>query len=600
MSLGADDLLQMAWAAIDHGDLFTAYDIAAQPLAAGHPTLPYIKALALARMGDWRGALGVYHAEGLDRRDDIDCLTLKARLLKDRAFDDAAANRAGLLRQARDAYRTAFDRTGGDFAAINAASLSLMAGDIDTAHGLARDLLQRNADAGPADYWQGASMAEALIVLGRFEEGHAALEAAVALPLASAAARNSTYLQLTRLLAAQGKADSDWVGRLLGPIEPEAVAHFCGMMFETGSDAEAPLAEAVTEALRGEKVGKLFGALACGSDIVIAEQALRMGLELHVVLPFDREDFVFQSVAIGGSSWEARFERCLAGATGVHMATTMRFVNDDGQFAFGSRTAMGLARVRARQMHARTVQIAVCNDETRRKGAGTAADIAIWRAAGGRTHIIRAPGVRRPEPAKASALINGRASEKRSLRVLVFADFQGFSRLPEHDIPRFWKTVMAGCAEALAPYGAHILAANTWGDGLHIVFDEVSVAAQALVALWDAMRLLEQAGTGKADRSGMRIAAHFGSVYEMTDPVTGRTNFYGTEVSRAARLEPITPPGSIYITEPMAAAVEMEAGDRFRSRYVGRLSLPKNFGSERIYSLESWGTGAEQRGTGGQ
>ena len=85
----------------------------------------------------------------------------------------------------------------------------------------------------------------------------------------------------------------------------------------------------------------------------------------------------------------------------------------------------------------------------------------------------------------------------------------------------------------------------------------------------------------------MRIAAHFGSVYEMVDPVTDRLNFYGTEVSRAARLESVTPPGKVYITEPMAAAIEMSCADMFCSRYVGRLSLPKNFGTERIYSLEN-------------
>jgi class 3 adenylate cyclase len=72
----------------------------------------------------------------------------------------------------------------------------------------------------------------------------------------------------------------------------------------------------------------------------------------------------------------------------------------------------------------------------------------------------------------------------------------------------------------------------------------------------------------------------------MVDPITGRLNFYGTEVSRAARLEPVTPSGKVYITEPTAAAIEMSCAGQFCSRYVGRLSLPKNFGSERIYSLE--------------
>jgi class 3 adenylate cyclase len=176
--------------------------------------------------------------------------------------------------------------------------------------------------------------------------------------------------------------------------------------------------------------------------------------------------------------------------------------------------------------------------------------------------------------------------ERRALRVLVFADFAGFSRLPEPVIPEFWQTVMAGCARALAPHAGAILSANTWGDGLHLVLDRVEAAAPALLDLREALAGLDLTRFGNAGDTGMRIAAHFGSVYEMVDPVTRRPNFYGTEVSRAARLEPVTPPGQVYVTEPMAAAIEMTCADRFRSRYVGRLELPKNFGTERIYSLE--------------
>jgi adenylate cyclase len=486
-----DDLVRDAWAAIDHGDLFTAYDIAAQPDAAGNPDLSYVKALALARMGDWRGALGVYHGEGLDQRDDVDSLALNARLLKDRAFDGHARDRDALLRQARDAYRTAFDRTGESFAAINAASLSLMAGDAQSAHDLAHALIEGSSNP-RADYWNSATIAEALFVLGQFAEGQAALRTAVSLPGATVAARNSTFLQLKRLFAAHGIRDEGRIADLLRPIMPRRAAHFCGMMFDAGDPAEQRLGEAVAEILRSEDVGMAFGALACGADIVIAEQVLAAGAELHVVLPFDRDDFVRESVAVGGAEWLDRYARCIAEATGVHMATTMRFVGDDEQFAFGSRTAMGMTRVRAAQMHAETVQIAVCNDESRKGVAGTAADIASWREAGGRTRTVPAPGARRPS-LLAKAPQDATTFERRALRVLVFADFQGFSRIPEGEIPRFWQTVMAGCAEALAPHQDAILAANTWGDGLHLVFDKVETAGPALVALREAMQRLEHA-----------------------------------------------------------------------------------------------------------
>jgi class 3 adenylate cyclase len=247
---------------------------------------------------------------------------------------------------------------------------------------------------------------------------------------------------------------------------------------------------------------------------------------------------------------------------------------------------MGMARLRAAQMHAETVQIAVCDDERPSGAAGTAADIAAWRAAGGRTRRLPTMGARRParRPGAAAAPAG---QDRRALRVLVFADFQGFSRLPEPVIPRFWQTIMAGCARALAAHAGAILATNTWGDGLHLVLDRVEAAGPALLELRETLSRLDLAALGAAGDAGMRIAAHFGSVYEMLDPVTGRPNFYGTEVSRAARLEAVTPPGTVYITEPLAAAIAMARAERCGSRYVGRLSLPKDFGTEPIYALEA-------------
>ena len=580
----ASDIIARARAALDRGDPFAAYDIAAEDDGSAGPELAYIRVLTLARLGDWHTALARYDAEGLDRLGDVDSLALKARLLKDKAFDAGVAERKGILREARDAYLAAFERTGDDFAAINAASLSFMIGDKAEAEQLSSTLLEHSEDRATRTYWAQATRAEALAILGRFDEAAATLEAAARLPDAKAAARSSTFLQIRRLLASDSAIGGEIADTLLRPIRPRRVAHFCGSMFLAGDPAEDSLAASVREAIRAEDIGIAFGALACGADIVIAEQALALGVELHAVFPFDRDDFVQQSVVNGGEAWRDRFERCAEAATGTYLASRMRFVSDDEQFAFGSRTAMGMARLRAAQLNAETVQLAVCDQDAEPGIAGTAADMATWRASGGRTHRLSTMGVRRPQRPPTGAR---RASDReaRALRVLMFADFQGFSHLPEPAIPRFWQTIMAACAATLSRHGEAVLAANTWGDGLHLVFDSVERAAAALTDLGQTLAGLDLAELGGI-HGGMRIAAHFGSVYEMVDPVTGRSNYYGSEVSRAARLEAITPPGKVYISEPMAAAIEMACADHYRSRYVGRIELPKNFGVERIYSLE--------------
>ena len=56
-------------------------------------------------------------------------------------------------------------------------------------------------------------------------------------------------------------------------------------------------------------------------------------------------------------------------------------------------------------------------------------------------------------------------------------------------------------------------------------------------------------------------------------------------VSKAARIEPVTPPGAAFVTEPFAAILALEAGGRFACRYVGRIPLAKKYGDYPMYRL---------------
>lgn len=74
-------------------------------------------------------------------------------------------------------------------------------------------------------------------------------------------------------------------------------------------------------------------------------------------------------------------------------------------------------------------------------------------------------------------------------------------------------------------------------------------------------------------------ALHTGPVLECDDPITERFNCTGTHVSRAARLEPKTPPGQVYASQAFAAmCVEDEVTD-FRCEYVEQLDWAKSYGS---------------------
>ena len=103
--------------------------------------------------------------------------------------------------------------------------------------------------------------------------------------------------------------------------------------------------------------------------------------------------------------------------------------------------------------------------------------------------------------------------------------------------------------------------------------------------LQDEIRTIDTEAAGLPADMGLRLGIHFGPVFSIEDPVIGRRVFVGTHVSRTARIEPITPEGSVYATESFAAEIMLRGSDRFRAEYVGQIPASKNYGTMRMYSL---------------
>ena len=71
----------------------------------------------------------------------------------------------------------------------------------------------------------------------------------------------------------------------------------------------------------------------------------------------------------------------------------------------------------------------------------------------------------------------------------------------------------------------------------------------------------------------------------MIDPITSLRGYIGTEVTRAARIEPVTPIGQVYVTQPFAAMLALERNTGFRLEYGGKVTLAKRYGSMALYRL---------------
>jgi hypothetical protein len=570
---------------LGQGDALSAFDCAAAARRKGIEShrLRYLMVRALAASGDSLGAMHLYEQLDLAAGGDVDSLALAGRIWKDEAFDHDGPQRVAFLQRAAAAYDHAFQASGADFPAINAASLYAMLGERDRAAALAAPIA---ANTAADNYWDQATRVEALLLLGRGEEALTYARTAHEQAGTRAGDRASTCRQIARL-AASGAIDLAYSDAIAALLRPPPVGVYCGRMFRAGGAGEANAARAIAAALDEQPLSALIGPLACGADILFAEAALERGIDLTVVLPFAEDDFIAQSVRSGGDAWLPRYLHCRDSAAMVHFASNAGYVSDDCQFILGSHTAMGLAKLRARELETAAIQLAVVDPEVAARSgaaiAGTNADIALWQGRGERTLAIPVGGLDRnldfppaPRPPEGT---------RRGLYAILFADFAGFSKLGEAELPVFAQEVMGGIGRILDDFGSAVLFRNTWGDAVYAVIDNPATAARIALAMQEKLDVLPPGLGLEGQKAGMRTGIHFGPIYRGVDPVVGNELWYGTEVTRTARIEPVTLVGQVYCTQPLAAMLALENARDFDCDYVGKVRLAKDYGELALYRL---------------
>ncbi len=592
---------------IRRGQYLAAYDVAEEaemhtfqpaliPVALAE--IKYLRVLALARSGSSKRAA----AEAADLAASLpadllppalaeDIAALSARIAKDQALRGALPDRPALAAAAAAAYEDVYRRLGRSYAGVNAATLWQIAGNKNHAHELAQHVLElavrETADlTGPADpghYWAWVTRAEALLVLGDTAGAMTALATVAGAHHDDHGAQATTRRQLRFLCEATGIDPAPIVEVL---AQPEVI-HFCGhMTAPPGVRARFPheqqvgVAAEVRAKLQSHQVGFAHGSLANGADIIIAEIALELGVELHVVLPFAIDEFIAISVEPAGPDWTARFRHCLGTATSVTIASDSAYNGDDVLFAYAGRIAMGQAMNRAASIDTRVWQLAVFDGDEAHDKAGTAHDMQQWRLAGGATEVIPVRSTRTTPTAPFLT-----PSAKRVIHAVLFGDFKGFSRLHDEHIKLFLATVMQPVAEVLDRFGEHVIVRNTWGDGLFLVVDNAVNGARVALELQERLHTIDLAAAGLPADLSLRLGGHVAPLVPVYDPVLRINMVMGRGLTRAARIEPRTPPGEVYVTTGFAALLRLEPDSGVTSEYVGHLTTAKNFETTPMYLL---------------
>jgi adenylate cyclase len=172
----------------------------------------------------------------------------------------------------------------------------------------------------------------------------------------------------------------------------------------------------------------------------------------------------------------------------------------------------------------------------------------------------------------------------REPRAILVIDFPDFSRLADEQIPLFHEHIMRPVSEVMDLHEEGRLYDNSWGDAIIAIFDRVSLAAHFSLDLQARLDAVPFAALGMPATLRPRIAGDFGRTWQGFDFVKKEITYYGLHVTRAARLEPVTPPGAIYVTQSFATAAVAEDAS-LACAYVGDLVTPKNFGVLSAYRL---------------
>ncbi|MDE2437361.1 MAG: hypothetical protein KGM49_13985 [Sphingomonadales bacterium] len=494
---------------------------------------------ALVRAGAVERAWELFVAQGyVGRDDDVASQAVFGRLLKARGRLAEGAARQQLFAEAARAYALAHALSAAPYLAINAATLNFLAGNGSAAQLGARGVIALlDARDGPADtpYFLAATRAEALFLLGDRAGAERQLDLAASHDPDGWADRATTIAQFREIAEARGE-QSEWLER----FAPPASLHFAGHMgLMAGGNYERQLADAVDDLIRRERIGFAWGALAAGSDIVIAERLLAAGADVHAVLPCTPDLFEHQSVRPAGRAWQLRFHEVLAQATSVRLAAADPAAEHDPlATAHAGELAIGGALLNAAALSSGCCQLIVTDADG--GGRNTSLQARMWPAARGPQHHLTIE-----RDARIEALFPPEwLDPARALMVHVAIQIDELTRTTKLDstaITALAAPVWHGLA-GVDPCSVRV-GPGSW----QLVVDDPGVALGAILTIQEQCR--------KAGQPGPSIGAHIAIATLVADPVSKALVPYGPGMALANRLRAMAPPGLALVSDALAVTM---------------------------------------------
>lgn len=606
-NIDANVCLSYGIKALEFGHFSIAYNILRQGLIQhpDHTDLQYRAALALARGGSITTATVILEKllNTLNDKDPLypDVLSLAGRVAKDcwsKAEDDERRKKfAGI---STDYYQQAFTLTDDYYPGINAATMSLVANHDEQAQTIAAqvyELCQLARENVHDDYWLTATIGEACLLLEQYDEARNWYEQTRALAKNRYGDIASIRRQVRYLSEYRQHCES-----ILDVLHIPVVIAFTGHMLDANdrvtprfpTNIEKEVAAEIKKYLARFNSVIAYSSAASGSDILFLEAVQERKGETHVTLPFNKAEFIDTSVAYAGDKWLDRFEHVIEHATSVNYATREGYLGDNVLYSYANDLISGNTILRADALESEAILLSVIDPSQQGQEGGSLENTELWKSLNRNIHIIDLNSLRKNNPAKTTKQKADNHSDpesqlepdnKRQLMTMLFADVVGFSKLGEEEAPSFFVNFLGRVSELINNNKQQPVFCNTWGDGLFMVFDDIAVAAEFALRLRDMVTETDWQSLGLPKETNIRIGMHAGPVYGAFDPIIEQANYFGSHVNRAARIEPVTTPGAVFVSEQTACLLAISSSKRFACDYLGIVDLAKKYGQGALYRL---------------
>lgn len=543
---------------VNHGRYLEAREFAIRlkddPLV-DHLRVDQLLAISLSKSGSPEQALP--HLDLAYRRnpEDPETAGILGGVYKD-LFRKLQDSKYAIL--SRDTYAKNFEVTGNYYTGINAATMSAIAGRAVQGREIATRVISK-LESKATSLWELATLGEAYLLTKNRDR---AVE---------------YYIKARKLVG------NDW-GKVLSihnqlwllnhyiPVAkeilrifaPPTVLAFAGHMIDAPdrkiprfpASIEGKVKDFIKAAIRTLQASIGYCSLACGADILFAEAMLEEGGEVHILMPFNKHDFVHTSLGFAGEQWVNRFEALHSKYPNTFI-THDHYGGNDDLFSLLGKVIFGAAILRSQTFHQEPYLLTVLSElDMKRREGGTRDTIQLWPFSQRHTNIN--PDVLySPESVIKSDISIPKVAQTLIInRPVLFLACIDMTDLLSMEKEKMEKTIKSLSGEEQLAYKIYEESENS-----------ITIGLETEIGLMDVVRSAWTTTAPFKSVKPIRVGLHTAPVY-----INDAANDHNLESAKA--ISQFATPGSICSSIAFAAVLALYP-KRFQLDYVGLLQLPK-------------------------